>query len=383
MGLVKMTEKPMNTRKSVYEMTLREKETFVQAILKLKYTPSPISGNTWDTYVKWHQEAWFFNPIPAEGEGNGSYLSYSHFCPAFYPWHRQYLRLLELDLQAISGDASLSIPYWDWAMDQALLHHPNPKKRKKPEDLPIWDAGFMGGNGDSKDDWRVAYGPFSYKLGRWSLIIRTPMDFDSTQPRDSFLRAEPDQDLRRQFGGGYIDTELELPSLEEVQSVLKTVPYDSPPWNGEKQSVGFRKASEGLHGRGHMWVGWSMSPWTSPNDPSFFLHHSNVDRLWAKWQDLHPDLPYLPQEPIPEFPGQSIDEIMIPFGVPVSSVLNYREMGYQYDGKALDDRHPMPDAEIPIDGTHPGHHGHGTHSGHHDAISTRPEEAIRAKFLLD
>ena len=23
---------------------------------------------------------------------------------------------------------------------------------------------------------------------------------------------------------------------------------------------------------------------TSPNDPVFFLHHANVDRLWAAWQ---------------------------------------------------------------------------------------------------
>jgi hypothetical protein len=26
---------------------------------------------------------------------------------------------------------------------------------------------------------------------------------------------------------------------------------------------------------------------TSPNDPIFFLHHANVDRLWAMWQDYH------------------------------------------------------------------------------------------------
>lgn len=26
---------------------------------------------------------------------------------------------------------------------------------------------------------------------------------------------------------------------------------------------------------------------TSPNDPIFFLHHANVDRLWVMWQDYH------------------------------------------------------------------------------------------------
>jgi tyrosinase len=28
---------------------------------------------------------------------------------------------------------------------------------------------------------------------------------------------------------------------------------------------------------------------TSPNDPVFFLHHANVDRLWAQWESSHPD----------------------------------------------------------------------------------------------
>lgn len=32
-----------------------------------------------------------------------------------------------------------------------------------------------------------------------------------------------------------------------------------------------------------------MLPGTSPNDPVFFLHHCNVDRLWWQWQQNHPD----------------------------------------------------------------------------------------------
>jgi hypothetical protein len=26
----------------------------------------------------------------------------------------------------------------------------------------------------------------------------------------------------------------------------------------------------------------------SPNDPAFWLHHANVDRIWARWQRGHP-----------------------------------------------------------------------------------------------
>jgi hypothetical protein len=29
----------------------------------------------------------------------------------------------------------------------------------------------------------------------------------------------------------------------------------------------------------------NMAVMTSPDDPLFFLHHANVDRMWAIWQD--------------------------------------------------------------------------------------------------
>ena len=151
-----MTEKMQNVRKSAYELSLYEKEAYIQAVLKLKHTPSAISGRTYDTYVQWHREAFFHNVIPIEGRFPW-FISYAHGCPAFLPWHRQYLRLLELDLQAVADDPSIAIPYWDWAKDEARI-----TAGEDPEDMPIWDPGFMGGNGLEDDDWRVQWGPFTY-----------------------------------------------------------------------------------------------------------------------------------------------------------------------------------------------------------------------------
>ena len=37
---------------------------------------------------------------------------------------------------------------------------------------------------------------------------------------------------------------------------------------------------------------WYLS--SSPNDPVFFLNHCNVDRIWAGWQQIHNNPPYLP-----------------------------------------------------------------------------------------
>lgn len=31
---------------------------------------------------------------------------------------------------------------------------------------------------------------------------------------------------------------------------------------------------------------------TSPNKPVFFLHHENIDRLWAQWQAANQDEGY-------------------------------------------------------------------------------------------
>ena len=61
---------------------------------------------------------------------------------------------------------------------------------------------------------------------------------------------------------------------------------------------GFSVALEGgPHNAGHNWMGGTdsngvsgdMRTMRSPNDPAFWLHHAQVDHLWAVWQQGHPD----------------------------------------------------------------------------------------------
>ena len=41
----------------------------------------------------------------------------------------------------------------------------------------------------------------------------------------------------------------------------------------------------GFTGPGHFAMGpVAMDVFSSPSDPAFWLHHANVDRLWAMWQ---------------------------------------------------------------------------------------------------
>lgn len=53
---------------------------------------------------------------------------------------------------------------------------------------------------------------------------------------------------------------------------------------------GASSESQGYHGGGHLAIGGSLGEmgdmYSSPGDPIFWLHHTNVDRLWDKWQRL-------------------------------------------------------------------------------------------------
>jgi len=86
-----------------------------------------------------------------------------------------------------------------------------------------------------------------------------------------------------------------------------------------------------MHNLVHMWVGGSMTPFTSPNDPVFWLHHCYVDRLWSDWQILHPDqVAYLPREGAP-IKGHNLYDAMPPWTVRPVDVLSTWDHGYHYD----------------------------------------------------
>jgi tyrosinase len=50
----------------------------------------------------------------------------------------------------------------------------------------------------------------------------------------------------------------------------------------------FQRRLESAHGDVHVAVGGEMATERSPADPIFWLHHANVDRIWARWQERHP-----------------------------------------------------------------------------------------------
>ena len=58
----------------------------------------------------------------------------------------------------------------------------------------------------------------------------------------------------------------------------------------------FRRIEGQHHSGPHNWVGGDMAGPYSPRDPLFFLHHCNIDRLWAIWQRVHPEAEQYPPD---------------------------------------------------------------------------------------
>lgn len=85
----------------------------------------------------------------------------------------------------------------------------------------------------------------------------------------------------------------------------------------------FAGSLEGIHNSGHVWVGGSMSliP-TAPCDPVFWMHHAEIDRIWAEWQTTHAG-----QDP----PLAGAAAVMDPWSETEADTRDITAMGYAYD----------------------------------------------------
>jgi tyrosinase len=289
-------------RRNIYSLRPDAVARFVSAVNSLK------ASGDYDGFVHRHHRV----------------MNAAHQGPAFGPWHRQYLREFELLLQRF--DPGVTLPYWDWAADAALADW---------RTAPLWTADFFGGDGDPAHGNIVVNGPFTH----WVVLF----EVRSGPETGGQLFPRPQPGLVRQLGR-LVDT---LPDQAQVDEAMAEPVYDSAPWTREAVPS-FRNRLEAggpitdppksrMHNRVHGAVGGDMVFMTSPNDPVFFLHHCNIDRLWARWQEAwqeaHPgEVSYQPQSDGP--PGHNLNdsmpELLTP-GVTPASVLDHRALGYDYE----------------------------------------------------
>lgn len=155
----------------------------------------------------------------------------AHGAPGFLPWHRAYLLDLERELQAI--DRSVALPYW-------RFDRPAPN---------LFRREFFG---------------ISNSLGT--------VQFSPTNPLQ-FWRTDGVQGINRRplFNTA---TASAIGVFNEAQTLGLGTTYAQ-----------FSGMEGNPHGLAHTSFGGSISSiGTAARDPLFFLLHTNVDRLWAKWQ---------------------------------------------------------------------------------------------------
>lgn len=312
-----LEEDPMKCRKNVSQLTPAEKAQLVQAFLDLKdpaKSPSRIPAaatrvnagggvpNRYDDYV------WMHNTV---GAG-------AHRGPAFGPWHREFLHQFEFDLQQVSGDPHLCLPYWDWTTARSSASAGFPFTN----DL----LGGFGSAGPGATTGVVTSGPFS-NPATWRMNIRRSGDSDLTLKRSNGVPDGTQLPTRNDALLGLGVGVAAGTSWPEV--------YDATPWNDTGQPgptsaqvlASFRKYLERLlHDFVHVWIGgaWEFDALGNPgdgghmtfpavavNDPVFWLHHCNVDRLWSIWQRKAAASGYRPQAAGTANAGHNGDDLMI------------------------------------------------------------------------
>ncbi len=165
-----------------------------------------------------------------------------HGSPGFLTWHRIYLSELEDALRSIRPNVVL--PYWNWSSGPTTGV---PAACSSPT--------YVDRNGNAVDN-PLFSGPIAPGAGGGMTSRRS--DIDTTS-----------------FGD----------LAAQGQTAL-----------GESDFNSFQSSLNGVHGSVHVRVGGNMSGVSTAGfDPIFYLHHANVDRLWALWQGSHAD-PLPPNE---------------------------------------------------------------------------------------
>lgn len=220
-----------------------------------------------------------------------------HLSGTFLPWHRYFTHTYEEHLRNACGYKG-TVPYWEWGLDV-----------KNPAASPVFDGSdtSLSGNGEAiphqgliltepfnpealiplppgSGGGCVKTGPFATMTVHLGPVVLA--QYGTTEPTGV---PEPLNDnprcLKRDLNAGVAQkfttfrnttsTILSSPNVGTFQGILQ----------GDPRYV---RKSLGIHGGGHFTIGGDpgADPFISPGDPAFFVHHSQVDRVYWIWQML-------------------------------------------------------------------------------------------------
>ncbi len=222
-------------RRNIAEVSPIERDRFIEAIRKLdttKFFPDGVSY--WDKQEEIHKNA-HFNGVDVHGG------------PAFIPWHRVIVKRLEALLREV--DPALSLHYWDWTTDPRVASGPRAALfTDQFMDNASGEVSHLLANFESSEDAELGNGHAKI----WRAVGVSDANPDGT------------------------------PNIATDSSILLNTDFSS-----------FAAALKSAHDFvAHSYIGGTISDaHYSFHDPFVFLLHSNLDRLWAKWQTdpAHPE----------------------------------------------------------------------------------------------
>ncbi len=237
----------LDIRRNLAELSDAERDNLRGAVFLLK------ERGEYDKYIKFHG---FTNNL-------------GHSGPAFFAWHRVFLRKFELELQQSDQKyETVTLPYWDYTSANV----------DERDNSRIWRDDFFGTNGVVKPTWRGEDGTEK----TWTLPGYTAL-FGPVTERVGIHRGEFSLDTR------FVDPEAFNEALRKRDYRL------------------FQPAFEGIpHAAAHVRLGGDQRSFaTAVNDPFFMFLHCNVDRMWSKWQQLMKNQ-WLSQNPGKAYPADQL-----------------------------------------------------------------------------
>ncbi|KAM7194203.1 hypothetical protein V8F33_007349 [Rhypophila sp. PSN 637] len=260
-------------RKEWRALSSLERLSYIAAVMCLQLVPGKTAGTNkgvrsrYDDYQAVHIRM----------------TDFIHFNGFFHPWHRQYLAMFEADLRRYCGYQG-GIPYWDWTLDAV--------SEAKVMQSPVFDSflGF-GGNGGYIAD--VSNFPPEYIS-----MVDVPGRTGGGCVTSGIFSLRPVS-----MGPGNSTAYNPHCLRRDISPWLITQTLNSTVYNrvlSQPDFFHFTLVTEGAapgvpamttHGGGHLGVGGNVGEianmYSSPGDPLFFLHHSQIDRTWDKWQKLN------------------------------------------------------------------------------------------------
>ncbi|KIM81626.1 hypothetical protein PILCRDRAFT_8665 [Piloderma croceum F 1598] len=187
----------------------------------------------------------------------------AHFTGRFLPWHRLFLHTMEGLLRDQCGYKGY-LTYWDWTIDSHDIKH-----------SPIFNA-----------DPAVGLGTFPNETTNFELSNGAFRDIIRAYPTAHHIQRNY---TLRPFEIQIFPWTFNLPNKEAnttqttAEYIKLTTSFIGNFTAFQAYMDGFR--AEGLHNAAHLSLGGDMANIShSPNDPLFFLLHSQLDRVWAAWQ---------------------------------------------------------------------------------------------------